>query len=240
MFARISKWLYPPVCLLCNAATTQGITQGITDGTTEGLCSACAAELPENFCACTRCALPLYATEQLVCGRCLKKPPAFDAAWSPFIYAQPLEWMISQLKFNAKLAQVKVLANLMLLRMPELTAMPDCMMPVPLHKQRLRHRGFNQSVELARPLAKALGLPLDSTSCTRLRATLPQTGMKAVQRRRNLRGVFNFTNDKNYQYVVLFDDVMTTGATLNEVAGLLKRKGVQRVDVWSLARAQRN
>ena len=228
MFAWISRLLYPPVCLLCGSATPNG------------LCAACTAELPENSCACSRCALPLYATEQNICGRCLKRAPAFDAAWSPFIYGQPLEWMISQLKFNAKLSQVKVLANLMVLRKPVLTTRPDCIMPVPLHRQRLRHRGFNQAVELARPLARALNLPLDLSSCSRVRATLPQTGMKATQRRRNLRGVFQYSNDKKYRYVVLFDDVMTTGATLNEIAQLLKRNGVQRVEVWSLARAQRN
>lgn len=228
MFARIRTLLYPPRCLLCDATTTQG------------LCADCARELPENRCGCARCGVPLYSAEQLICGQCLLRPPAFDAAWSPFVYAQPLVWMISQLKFNAKLAQVKVLADLMLQRLPSLTCMPDCIMPVPLHNQRLRHRSFNQSVELARPLAQALKIPLDTRSCKRLRASLPQTGMKAAQRRRNLRGVFDFKNDQNYRYVIVVDDVMTTGATLNEVAKLLKRNGVQRVDVWSLARAQRN
>jgi len=228
MFAGISKILYPPSCLLCGAATTRG------------LCSDCAAELPENNCACRRCALPLFDMEQGVCGRCLKKSPAFDAAWSPFIYAQPIEWMITQLKFNAGLLQGNALADLMLQRLPMLAAKPDCILPVPLHNQRLRQRGFNQSVELAKPLARSLNVQLDTTSCQRLRATPPQTGMRASQRRRNLRGAFDFQNNQNHHYVVLFDDVMTTGATLNELAGLLKRKGVQRVEVWSLARAQRN
>jgi ComF family protein len=228
MLARISRLFYPPTCLLCGAPAAQG------------LCASCSVELPENSCACIRCALPLYGTERGMCGRCLKKLPKFDAAWSPFIYAQPLEWMISQLKFNAKLLQAKVLADLMLHRLPALTGKPDCIMPVPLHNKRLRQRGFNQSVELARPLARALNVQLDVASCRRLRATPPQTGMKAAQRRRNLRGAFDFPNDHNYSHVVLFDDVMTTGATLNELAGLLKRHGVQRVEVWSLARAQRN
>ena len=227
MFARISRLFYPSSCLLCGSSTT------------DGLCAACAAELPENMCACVRCALPLYDAEQAMCGRCLKKLPAFDAAWSPFIYAQPLEWMIAQLKFNAKLLQADLLADLMLQRLPMRAAKPDCIMPVPLHNKRLRQRGFNQSVELARPLARALQVKLDLTSCQRVRATSPQTGMKAVQRRRNLRGAFEFKNNQNYHHVVLFDDVMTTGATLNELAGLLKQKGVHRVDVWSLARAQR-
>jgi ComF family protein len=228
MLARISNILYPPSCVLCGAVTQHG------------LCAECAAELPENNCACVRCALPLFATEQTICGRCLRKQPRFDAAWSPFIYAQPLEWMIAQLKFNAKLLQGNVLADLMLRRLPPFTAKPDCIIPVPLHNQRLRQRGFNQSVELVRPLARALAVPLDSSSCQRVRATSPQTAMNALQRRRNLRGAFTFSNDQNYQHVILFDDVMTTGATLNELAGLLKQKGVQRVDVWSLARAQRN
>ena len=106
MFARISRLFYPSLCLLCGAATRHG------------LCAACANELPENKCACVRCALPLHDSEQAMCGRCLKKLPAFDAAWSPFIYAQPLEWMIAQLKFNAKLSQASVLTDLMLQRMP--------------------------------------------------------------------------------------------------------------------------
>lgn len=228
MFARISTILYPPSCLLCGAATRLG------------LCAHCVAELPENNCACIRCALPLFAAEQTLCGRCLKKMPAFDAAWSPFIYAQPLEWMIAQLKFNARLLQGTVLAGLMLQRLPLPVAKPDCIIPVPLHNRRLRQRGFNQSVELVRPLANALNLPLDINSCQRVRATSPQTAMNALQRRRNLRGAFTFINDQSYQHVILFDDVMTTGATLNELARLLKREGVQRVDVWSLARAQRN
>jgi ComF family protein len=228
MLAGISKLFYPSSCLLCGVLASSG------------LCAACAAELPENLCACSRCALPLYGTENEICGRCLKKPPAFDAAWSPFIYAQPLEWMISQLKFNAKLLQANVLAELMMNRLPALSGIPDCIMPVPLHPQRLRQRGFNQSVELARPLARAQHVPLDVSSCRRLRATPPQTGMTASQRRRNLRGAFEFPNEQNYAHVVLFDDVMTTGATLNELARLLKRQGVHRVEVWSLARAQRN
>lgn len=228
MFAGISRILYPSSCLLCGAATPRG------------LCEDCAAELPENNCACVRCALPLFDAEQGMCGRCLRTLPAFDAAWSPFIYAQPLEWMIAQLKFNAGLLQGNVLADLMLQRLPAFTTKPDCILPVPLHDQRLRQRGFNQSVELAKPLAQALNVPLDTGSCQRLRATPPQTGMRASQRRRNLRGAFNFENKQKHQYVVLFDDVMTTGATLNELAGLLKRKGVQRVEAWSLARARRN
>lgn len=228
MFARIGRLFYPSSCVLCGNSSTGG------------LCAACADELPENTCACVRCALPLFDSERQVCGRCLTRLPAFDAAWSPFIYAQPLEWMISQLKFNAKLLQANVLSELMLQRLPEAAGKPDCIMPVPLHRQRLRQRGFNQSIELARPLSRALDVPLDVTSCRRLRATPPQTGMTAKQRRRNLRGAFEFPNDQNYKHVVLFDDVMTTGATLNELAGLLRRHGVQRVEVWSLARAQRN
>lgn len=228
MFAWIGKRLYPPSCLLCGASTARG------------LCPACTTELPENNCACTRCALPLFDTEQGLCGRCLKKAPAFDSAWSPFIYGQPLEWMIARLKFNANLIQAAVLADLMLQRLPVLAVKPDCIMPVPLHDQRLRQRGFNQSVELVRPLAHALNVRLDLNSCRRLRPTPPQTGMNAQQRRRNLRGAFDFQNDQSLHHVVLFDDVMTTGATLNELAGLLKRRGVQRVDVWSLARASRD
>lgn len=229
MFARIANFLYPPVCLLC----------GHPSGNRQALCAACTHELPVNTHACQRCALPLHDTApDAICGHCLRQPPAFDSAWSPFIYAQPLEWMIHQAKFNASLTCARALATTLLARYQP-AMLPDCIIPVPLHRARLRQRGYNQSVELIRPLAQTHGITIDTRSCRRLRATLPQLGMSAKQRRQNIRGAFDFDPRHGYEYVVLFDDVMTTGSTLNELASLLKRKGVVRVEAWSLARAPR-
>jgi ComF family protein len=230
MFARIANFLYPPACVLCGQHSLHA----------HALCDACMQDIIRNRHACARCALPLHDTSpHTLCGRCLRREPAFDTAWSPFIYAQPLEWMIQQAKFNTNLAVIAVLAEMLCTQYPSATR-PDCIIPVPLHASRLRQRGYNQSVELIRPLAQQQGIEMDTHSCQRLRATEPQLGMSAKQRRQNMRDAFGFENRRGYQHVVLFDDVMTTGSTLNELALLLKRKGVHRVDAWSLARAPRH
>jgi ComF family protein len=113
---------------------------------------------------------------------------------------------------------------------------PELLLPVPLHPARLRERGFNQAVEIARPLAQALGLPLDLNSCQRRRATAPQAGLEAIERRRNIRGAFALTRPLPARHLALIDDVVTTGSTVAELTRLLKRAGAERVEVWALAK----
>ncbi len=107
---------------------------------------------------------------------------------------------------------------------------------MPLHAQRIRERGFNHASEIARELAKRLGLPLDASSCRRLRDTPPQTGLKHGARRRNLRGAFSCTGDVRGQRIALVDDVMTTGTSLDELAKTLRQAGAQEVEAWVVAR----
>jgi ComF family protein len=115
---------------------------------------------------------------------------------------------------------------------------PDCFVVVPLHAARLRERGYNQALELGKPLARSLGIRLESGLLQRRRPTAPQTGLDAVRRRRNLRGAFRVAAEASLPaHVAVLDDVMTTGATLRECASVLRRAGVARVDVWALARA---
>ena len=193
-----------------------------------------------NHTACKRCAIPVYdAGAEPVCGECLKKSPHFDAAWSAFLYAQPLEWMIQQFKFNEKLSYAHLLADLMMPYAPVLDQRPDCIIPVPLHAKRLRQRGFNQTYELIKPVANQLDIKIDTKHCVRKKHTTAQTGLDAASRRKNVRSAFEFNNACHYEYVILFDDVMTTGSTMNELAGLIKKQGVKRVEVWSLARAEK-
>lgn len=114
---------------------------------------------------------------------------------------------------------------------------PQALVPVPLHRDRLRRRGYDQALELARPLAQALGLPLRDDLLRRMRATAPQSRLAAPQRRRNLRGAFAVRTEGNLPtHVALVDDVMTTGATVEAAAAALRRAGVARVDVWVCAR----
>lgn len=220
--------LYPRHCLLCGGQTVAEA----------GLCAACLEELPVNRYACRRCALPLpVESSQPLCGRCLQTTPAFDSVWSAYRYEQPLVWMIQQLKFDAKLYMGSLLAELAMQCLPNTPVEADCLIPVPLHAKRLRQRGYNQSELLAKYIGRALHLPVDRHSCRKTRSTPAQTGKTAAQRRRNVRDAFSFENSKGYRHVLLLDDVVTTGSTVNEIAGLMKNAGVERVDVWSVARA---
>ncbi|MDO1530366.1 ComF family protein [Fulvimonas sp. R45] len=224
--AGIGRWLLPPRCLLCGVAG---------DGDID-LCAACAAELPRNRNCCARCALPLAAPAAL-CGLCQRHPPPWDAAWAPFRYAWPLSRLESGYKFGAELAAGRALSALWQ-REPPVLPLPQLILPVPLHHARLRRRGYNQALELARPLARHCGVPLRHDVLQRLRATDAQTELDAAARRRNVRGAFAVRAGLALPaHVAVLDDVMTTGATLAECARALKRAGVRRVDVWALARA---
>jgi len=114
---------------------------------------------------------------------------------------------------------------------------PEALVPVPLHRARLRERGFNQAVEIARPLAARLGIELDLNCCERVRNTAEQTRLDAAQRSRNLRDAFRVVRQVPYRHVAIVDDVLTTGSTVASLAGTLRAAGVEEIEVWSCARA---
>lgn len=222
----LQRWLLPLRCLLCGAPGDGGMD----------LCAACAAEMPRNRACCARCALPL-ATPAACCGACQQHAPPWDAAWAPFRYGWPLDRLESRFKFGRDLAAGRVLSSLWQGE-PRPVERPSLLITVPLHRSRLRQRGYNQALELARPLARALGVPLRHDVLQRSRHTEAQTELDAVGRRRNVHGAFALCPGlAPPAHVAILDDVMTTGATLAECAGVLKRAGVPRVDVWALARA---
>jgi ComF family protein len=218
--------LLPSHCLLCGARGQGHVS----------LCADCAADLPRNEVCCARCALPL-ATPAPLCGRCIKRAPPWDTAWVPFRYEWPLGQLETRFKFGGDLAAGRTL-SLAWIESAHPAELPRAIVPVPLHPSRLRQRGYNQALELAKPLAKAFELPLLRDALQRIRATAAQTDLTAIQRRRNVRGAFELRErDALPAHVALLDDVFTTGATLGECARVLRRAGVARVDVWALARA---
>jgi ComF family protein len=219
--------ILPSHCLLCGAKGQGALS----------LCAECAAEMPGNTTCCVRCALPLAAPAPL-CGRCIKRAPPWDRAWVPFRYEWPLAQMESRFKFGGDLAAGRTLALLWLASQPSPEAVPKALVPVPLHRTRLRRRGYNQALELAKPLAKHFAVPLLHDALRRTRDTGAQTDLTALQRRRNVRGAFaRFSPGTLPEHVAVLDDVFTTGATLAECVRVLKKAGVARVDVWALARA---
>jgi ComF family protein len=162
----------------------------------------------------------------------------FDRAVAPYLYDYPLDHLIHAFKYGGVLSYGRVLGTLLAHRLRARTdALPQALIPVPLHDTRHRERGFNQAYELSRPLSSLLGIEVDDELCRCKRPTVDQTELTAAERRRNVKNAFKLTRQPEYSHVALVDDVLTSGSTTNEIAGLLKQAGVQRVEVWAIARA---
>lgn len=223
--------LFPRYCLLCKKIDIGG----------KLLCAQCEVELPYlETHHCKQCAIPLADIEAIYCGACLGKTPAFDHTIALFEYKEPVTQFIARLKFNEKLVYGELLGYLLAQKIKRhygSSELPQCLLPVPLHLKRLRKRGYNQALCLARPIAKILQMPLNYEDCIRHKATEAQSSLNARARKKNLVNAFSLTKPLNYQYVAIVDDVMTTGQTLHEFARMLKKNGVKRVDVWCGARA---
>lgn len=200
-----------------------------------GLCAGCRADLPWLRTACQRCALPL--STDTVCGACLQAPPPQDLAVAVFDYRAPLDFMIRRLKFRRDLAWARVLGGLMAEEIPRRCGeRVDAIVPVPLHRSRLAERGYNQALELARPLARRLGVPLVWDLCIRSRSTAEQTALDAEARRANVRAAFAVRGAPPAT-VAIVDDVLTTGSTVAALTLALRRAGAKRVLAWVCARA---
>ena len=202
-------------------------------------CTDCFAELPvlTHHCVCCAASLSPAARDDTVCGRCLAHPPAFDRVFAAFPYAPPIDGLIRELKFGQRLHCARLLSVLFAIRWQvRRRTLPDRLVPVPLHHTRLRRRGFNQSLEIARGLSHRLNVPIDARSLKRTRASVPQTALPAKQRLQNPKGTFVLRRALRVRSVALVDDVMTTGATANEAARVLKQAGVPHVEVWVTAR----
>jgi ComF family protein len=141
-------------------------------------------------------------------------------------------------KFQRKLHLARPLAGLLIERMGQQPEGSEILVPVPLHPQRLRQRGFNQSVELTRILAKHYGLPYDLQLCRRIKATKAQSELNKQERCKNLANAFEVSAAVRETHLVLVDDVITTGATVTELSKALKKAGARRIDVWAIARTQ--
>jgi len=226
----IQDWLLPRLCPAC----------GNPAGPGRELCPDCERSLPVLQHACPRCAIPYeHPDTQGECGACQQLPPAYAHTIALYRYAPPVDHFIRELKFHQQLGLASMLGEQLARRLVTETARPDLIIPIPLHRARLRERGYNQALEIARPVARTLGTPLDFHSLVRVRATAPQTGMTVKARRKNLRGAFALRNDAVMRnlHVALVDDVMTTGSTVEAATRTLLAAGASEVEVWVVARA---
>lgn len=213
-------------CLLCGDRTLGA-----------PVCTGCLADLPRLPAGrCPVCALPTPAGE--VCGACLRHPPHFDRCHAVYRYAFPADVLIRRFKYDGELALAGFLADRLLEEIGR-ESPPDLILPMPLHPARLAERGFNQAVEIGHILAARLGVPLAKDGCRRIRNTPPQAGQDLKARRRNLRVAFVCAQDLQGQRVALLDDVLTSGASLDELARVVKRAGAAQVQAWVVARTVR-
>jgi ComF family protein len=229
--AVISHWitacgftLLAPRCLVCSERGSARCD----------LCLACALALPWNDRACARCGL-LLPVAAAACGRCLRRPPPFERTRAAFRYVFPVDRLLPRFKFHGDLAAGALLGRLMAGAVID-GDLPQALVPVPLHRGRLRERGYDQARELALGLGRILGVPVFDL-VERRHATQAQTTLGAAARRRNVRGAFECRAGAMPAHVALVDDVMTTGATLSECARVLRGAGVARIEAWAVARA---
>jgi ComF family protein len=196
------------------------------------ICASCDADLPRlSLKRCAQCALPLESGN--ICGACLGRPPRFDRVTAPFSYRFPLDALIQAYKYGGRLAHARVLgAALAAVVEPDV----DVIVPMPLAPQRLAERGFNQALEIARFVARITRLPLLTRACRKVVETPPQAALPWKERAKNVRRAFVCDADLQGQRVAVVDDVLTTGATLNELAKVLRKAGATEVRGWMVAR----
>lgn len=205
------------------------------------LCEDCIKELPWNETCCQTCALPLPRTEAH-CGHCINTNLPFKRIISLFRYSSPIDAWISAFKFHEQLAFGKLLSELFYLKLKEFYTdrpKPQLLIPIPLHPKRLSERGFNQSLELAKPLAKKLGIPLDIKLAVRQRYTAQQSELPLNQRAKNVRSAFKIEElPAKITQIAILDDVVTTGETIQAFCNSLKSRVPLEIDVWCIARTK--
>lgn len=225
---RIALALLPQDCFLCGAFAG-----------TRLLCNDCSKDLPKiSAPACPLCALPTPSGE--TCGACLAQPPFFDATRCGFRYAFPVDRLVQALKYQHRLAVAGFFAEALLEVASTLPLATDLLLALPLSAERLRQRGFNQALEIARPLAQRRGWSLSVHGYRRAMDTVPQTSLPWKERHKNIHGAFECDLDLTGKNLTVIDDVMTTGASLNEFARILKQHGAARVTNLVAARALRH
>ena len=238
-----SLFKLPGHCLLCSSSTHE-----------HSICQHCTEALSLIRQPCQRCALPLMGAEIKLCGACQKTPPHFNRCIAPFSYASPIKQLVTGLKHHQRLAYGRLLGELLgeaIAAAYSTQPLPQIIIPVPLHLERLRERGFNQSLEIAKYLRRKLPckdrMPINQQLVQRFIATPNQQGLTAIERKRNLRGAFQLSESlqKNAQnpdnaitgkHIALLDDVVTTASTVDEISRVLLEAGAKEVHIWAVAR----
>ncbi len=224
---KLARMLNPGLCLGC----------GISLQSSRYFCHHCDESLQRVTNPCLACGQPNPVTGEL-CPACLHTPPPWQAMIAPLVYQDTTRRFVHRLKFGDNTELAEALVHHLT---PAFQQRPiQALMPVPLHRSRLLERGFNQSLEIAGALSRRLLIPVDRRSLRRIRATDAQSGLSLNQRQQNLARAFVYQPEQDYKAVAIIDDVITSGSTMNEICKLLRRHGIEHIEVWSLARALAN
>jgi ComF family protein len=228
---KLSRWLLPFTCLFCHFPSQRPLD----------LCEPCHRQLPIIPHFCYRCAASLKDTNASLCEDCDRFPPPFDRTYALFSYEECIKRLILKLKFQQDLKNARLLGELLTSKIKQEwyqnKTLPSVIIPMPLHIKRLQERGFNQALEIARPISHILQLPIDTTSCERIKYTQPQAKLPAEKRLENIKNIFIIHKNFSHQHIAILDDVMTTGYTITELAYSLKNAGARQIDIWCCARA---
>ena len=229
----LSDFILPPRCPLCS--------RPIESPDPHSLCSSCLSEV--TFIGppfCIKCGIPFASQEEEshLCGQCLAGMNTFGMARALCTFSGSARAAIHAFKYQNRTYFAKTLTGLI-----ERSPFPfhidqyDRLVPVPLHRNRLRHRGYNQCLLLAREMGHRYRVPVDEKVLKRIRDSAPQIELMGAKREENVKGVFSLEGDPEGKTILLVDDVLTTGATVNECTRVLLKGGARKIDVFTVARA---
>ncbi len=200
------------------------------------ICDDCDALLVPMQDYCMHCAECLTSSESPICGRCIKKKPMIDNICAAFAYQEPLRQLLHRYKYQESLFLTAFIGDAITQRITPELRQTQCLIPIPMHRKRIQERGFNQAAEMCTYLSKQLNIPKNINACSKMVNTKPQASLKASDRATNLKDVFK-AQALTYHHITLIDDLYTTGHTANALAGVFKKQGIARVDLWCFARA---
>jgi len=224
----VQDFLFPQRCLACSRIAYGGIQ----------LCGSCLKRMPRSKNSCTRCGLPLTSAGlTAVCGACVRNEPSFNGLFAGYWYEGIPRKLIMAIKYSAELHYIPTLIRLFARCSPKFHE-DSVFIPVPCHPARIRQRGFNPNHEYLRALARCYPINGDYSLLVRCRDTQKQAELNHSERKRNVADAFALSRPCQYSVVHLFDDVVTSAATVQEISRYLKAAGVQQVWVWSLARTR--
>ncbi len=220
------SWLLPQHCLQCKLAIKPNLGP---------VCTHCYVELPFQSNNCRQCG-QRYSSSHEYCGRCLNSPPSFDRCFCPFEYKSGIKELICNIKYREKPSLAKAAAQLLAKEIVEQgIELPQAVTPVPMHVKHLRSRGYNHSNLIARHLSRILDITYIENIATKTKATSTQAGLSLKKRKTNLKNSFKVIRNIDFKHIAIIDDVMTTGATAEEIAKILKKNGVDYIQVWGIA-----